>query len=581
MNKYRRRSRFSFFLALVLVLALTLTAFSGVRVRAEEGIKDVDHLFDFIESRLENTPMKNGYELDFKVRLNGVDAQIPAEYVQAIHELQGILKLGADLEDPEKPAVNLNLGLYNVNKPDTVLSVIAYNAGDQVFLNAPGILPKPLMITAEALEQMTSGATGSVPSVSSMMHESLALNKLGVADLRAYYQTVKAAFIAVEETTETVTVGEISEELAVLKEMIPSAEVPALLTKLLNQFKEAPSTKAMLEYQKKFQPEPEEGTEPLEQLAAGIEQTIENIQSNPAGFSTDVSLTSYKDAEGNLSGFSLQAGEEGTEVQVELLDVKSADQHAVRFLLNTPQSGTVEGLGSYVIENGDSYTGDFSLKAAEQEIGVLRFEGLKNIPTDDENVNYLDGRLELTLYTTALANAVPETGMGSESGTTDADLNAELESVAESAAAEAEEILESASEQLESAAEAAESGATEAVPSENGEPVETEEQEPMPLPAQGTDIRIVYEGRMEGEKHHVELTLIPDIKLESSHISLILDERYIPASEYQTVAEVPAEYIDMTDDEQMNLLFQDSTLLQNLMTTLTEMGLGFIFQAQQ
>lgn len=560
MNMYNRKRKISLILALVMLVTMFFTLVNGVQVKAEGGLKDLDSLFDLALAGMDQMTMKNGAEVDFQIQLSGIDPSAPPEMIQFINDLRGHVKAGGDLSDPEMPEISFDLSIFNVNKPDKKMNLIAYNVEKQIFVELKDVLPKPLMIDLADLEEMTEGAQNTLPSINSIFQEEIAKRKLMISEARSYYETFKSYIVPLSEEPETHTLGEVSEELIAIKGMIPASERVAMLTELLEQVKTAESTQKQIEFMKQL---PQTGEEPIDFEAKMIEQfdeMIATLQNSPELFTNDIYITFFANSDEYLSGLRV---EEGDQVRFEFMDIKSEEKHALQMLItpttpmvglgNMPEDFAFGMNGQYIVGEDKEISGDLSLTYKETEVIRANYEELKQIDTGKDNVKYLDGKVELTFVQMNLMNMFKE---WSESAKIQMETNMEVQEVT----ADAEVVTEAVEE-------------TEEVPAETNEDEELIAVVPeRPIQGLGDEFKLVYNGAMDGEKHHVELSFIPDAKLESSFVGLILDTRYISSDEYEPKTEIPNDFINYGDPQQRAALEQDQTIMQKFFVLLSELG---------
>lgn len=97
-------------------------------------------------------------------------------------------------------------------------------------------------------------------------------------------------------------------------------------------------------------------------------------------------------------------------------------------------------------------------------------------------------------------------------------------------------------------------------------------------PSEPQQVLVKYLGSVKDGNYNVSLQVAPNAKLEDQYIKLNLTARIVPIEEVKFPAELPAEYYDLNNPDQMSALSSDSNIMQNLMGILDKLGLSQFMQ---
>ncbi len=537
----------SVLLALVLVVSMIFSLGLFVHAEADTSLTTQENLLtNFFNSEewakmLEDMRQPQGKELFVSLAF-GEGLLLGSEEQQMLDQIGLRLKFIQDLSQ-EAPLMELEAALFNPGISDKELALNAYNVGNSLVISIPGVIEKPILISEEMFAGMGFDMTSMSPM--SSVEEMIGMMEVGTEIFTTVEDIIAESATVLEPSQVELSLGEVSETLQVLSQRIPSEEFYSVLVRILESFRDDEMFLAFFNLVMDeagmgyyYFDDEEEG--PAAQLDALIAEIQESEYNEPIA----LTINQFIDDQDQGRGFSISLFNEEEEEEIcidayYLYDGNTAYPFVFSVSLD---DGFDEAdlfrleINSEVIE--EKLSGNFSLYI-EEEGGELLFGTFNDLALVEDPVNstnaFLAGSIDATVKTVDYTYVLVEPE-------------------------EAEE------------AEEAEEGEEE---SDALDPSDYEYE----LVEVETLIGFKFEGFIDGDQPKVVLTIIPDRNLETQSITVTVSVRTLAPEELVISNELPADYFDLANEEDMAALSEDPSIQENLFALLAELGLFSLFEA--
>ncbi|MDO5033707.1 MAG: hypothetical protein Q4D97_02600, partial [Eubacteriales bacterium] len=231
------------FLALSLTFLLAISLFlTPVVARAEESRTLISYLNDFLQEQdmgewLEKSQELMGQEVDLTIDL-GPGMLMEADIAQALASLGLQIKYQADLYN--SGAMAYNFLLYNKEEPANSLSLSLNILGENLLVDLPGILDKPISMSGDDAMDMASmfgpmpSAGGGVMALPEAISQNIEQAKV---DFLAAKDNFLSKFDDLGESSSNFVVGELNEDLTVQSCSLAAADMEVAVLDFLQEIR--------------------------------------------------------------------------------------------------------------------------------------------------------------------------------------------------------------------------------------------------------------------------------------------------------------------------------------------------------
>ncbi len=538
----------SVLLAFVLVVSMTFSL--GLFVHAEAGTSlttQENLLTNFFNSEewakvLEDMRQPQGKELFVSLAF-GEGLQLGSEEQQMLEQIGLRLKLIQDLSQ-EAPLMQFEAALFNPGVSEKELALNAYNVGNSLVVSIPGVIAKPILISEEMFADI--GFDMAAMSPMSSVEEMIGLMEVGTEIFTTIEGIIAESATVLEPAQAELSLGEVSETLQVLSQRIPSEEFYSVLVRILESFRDDEMFLAFFNMIMDeagmgyyyYSDDEEEG--PTAQLDALIAEIQESEYNEPIA----LTINQYVDDQDQGRGFSLSLFNEESEEEICIDAYYLYDGNtAYPFVFSVRMNDGFEEADLFRLEINselinEKLYGNFFLYI-EEEGGEVLFGTFSDLALVEDPANatsaFLAGSIDATVRTVESTYVLVEPEETEEAEETE---EGEEES----------DVLDPSDYEYEL--------------------VEVE-----------TQVGVQYEGYIDGDQPKVVLTIIPDRNLETQSITITISVRTLAPEEIVIPTELPLDYFDLSNEEDMDALSEDPSIQENLFALLTELGLFSLFEA--
>ena len=566
-------------LSLALVMAFALV-FTPVLAEGEESRTLASYFDDFFQEKAmadwlaqAKQPIRQTVDMGLELSPAMVmDAQTAA----ALNKLGLKVMYQADLLGTG--AVSYNLSLYNKADTSKALTLALNIFNDQLLLDLPGILDKPVLMQEEDLSGLASMASPDAAEGSGFLALPQVMAQHG-EQAQADYLTAKAHFLEKfedqGEQTSNFAVGEVNEDLTVHTRFLAADQMLEACRAFVQELRASEAITAIASLipidstelydfdldEDEDHDEDEIETDDLEDTedenyyedydfdygdeAITLNDLLDMAQEDLDEDSLDpmaITWEEYLSADGVKRGnkISLAKPDSDDRICFEGFNVKSSDQltTGVYFALNASPS-VADDDDDQVAE--DSAYGLVDLVAFElqdqQDPTSGTSSGSFSVHSSSEG-DLLQGSYQDVSILKRAANE--ELFLGQ--------VNLTVTSVTEEPVFEEVETEDS----------------TEEDPDSYGD-IKWVEKEAI--------MNIAIKGYLEGEDYRLDCTLVPDARLEDQFVTLHLQPRFMAPEEVDLLTDLPADYYDLNNEDDMQALQENEDILTKLMQALAALGL--------
>lgn len=566
-------------LSLALVMAFALV-FTPVLAEGEESKTLASYFDDFFQEKamsdwLAQAKQPIGQTVDMGLELSPamvMDAQTAA----ALNKLGLKVMYQADLLGTG--AVSYNLSLYNKADTSKALTLALNIFNDQLLLDLPGILDKPVLMQEEDLSGLASMASPDAAEGSGFLALPQVMAQHG-EQAQADYLTAKAHFLEKfedqGEQTSNFAVGEVNEDLTVHTRFLAADQMLEACRAFVQELRASEAITAIASLipidstelydfdldEDEDHDEDEIETDDLEDTedenyyedydfdygdeAITLNDVLDMAQEDLDEDSLDpmaITWEEYLSADGVKRGnkISLAKPDYDERICFEGFNVKSSDQ------LTTGVHFALTASPSVAVDDDDQVAEDSAYGLVDLVAFELQDQQDPTSGTSSGNFNvhsYSDGDLLQGSYqdVSILKRAANEELFLGQ-------VNLTVTSVTEEPVFEEVETEDS----------------TEEDPDSYGD-IKWVEQEAI--------MNIAIKGYLEGEDYKLDCTLVPDARLEDQFVTLHLQPRFMASEEVDLLTDLPADYYDLNNEDDMQALQENEDILTRLMQALAALGL--------
>ena len=301
-----------------------------------------------------------------------------AEILTIVSSLRFHLENKVDL-DEDDPHFYMQVGLGKRADSDEALSLLLYDAEDHLVIEVPDILPRPLAIPRDFLEEvMEDTGEFDIPLDSQLTSSNSvrkAISSFSSDKLDTIADELKAIFSKYADKPELVkgevlTIGGVSQKLDYYDVTVPADKFAPMAREILNYLKENNDIRKLLEELQDVSmvtmPYPYGSAVSLhDSFVDAINDMLEGLDIYPEDYRIAVQRKLYVDKKNHPVGgeFILINRIDGRveKVRIASLHVEDGGQHAQLFAFETPEDIGFEYLSEYRLKD-KHYTGDYAIR---------------------------------------------------------------------------------------------------------------------------------------------------------------------------------------------------------------------------
>ena len=301
-----------------------------------------------------------------------------AEILTIVSSLRFHLENKVDL-DEDDPHFYMQVGLGKRADSDEALSLLLYDAEDHLVIEVPDILPRPLAIPRDFLEEVMEDTGEFDIPLDSLLTSSnsvrKAISSFSSDKLDTIADELKAIFSKYADKPELVkgevlTIGGVSQKLDYYDVTVPADKFAPMAREILNYLKENNDIRKLLEELQDVSmvtmPYPYGSAVSLhDSFVDAINDMLEGLDIYPEDYRIAVQRKLYVDKKNHPVGgeFILINRIDGRveKVRIASLHVEDGGQHAQLFAFETPEDIGFEYLSEYRLKD-KHYTGDYAIR---------------------------------------------------------------------------------------------------------------------------------------------------------------------------------------------------------------------------
>ena len=301
-----------------------------------------------------------------------------AEILTIVSSLRFHLENKVDL-DEDDPHFYMQVGLGKRADSDEALSLLLYDAEDHLVIEVPDILPRPLAIPRDFLEEVMEDTGEFDVPLDSLLTSSnsvrKAISSFSSDKLDTIADELKAIFSKYADKPELVkgevlTIGGVSQKLDYYDVTVPADKFAPMAREMLNYLKENNDIRKLLEELQDVSmvtmPYPYGSAVSLhDSFVDAINDMLEGLDIYPEDYRIAVQRKLYVDKKNHPVGgeFILINRIDGRveKVRIASLHVEDGGQHAQLFAFETPEDIGFEYLSEYRLKD-KHYTGDYAIR---------------------------------------------------------------------------------------------------------------------------------------------------------------------------------------------------------------------------
>ena len=301
-----------------------------------------------------------------------------AEILTIVSSLRFHLENKVDL-DEDDPHFYMQVGLGKRADSDEALSLLLYDAEDHLVIEVPDILPRPLAIPRDFLEEVMEDTGEFDVPLDSLLTSSnsvrKAISSFSSDKLDTIADELKAIFSKYADKPELVkgevlTIGGVSQKLDYYDVTVPADKFAPMAREILNYLKESNDIRKLLEELQDVSmvtmPYPYGSAVSLhDSFVDAINDMLEGLDIYPEDYRIAVQRKLYVDKKNHPVGgeFILINRIDGRveKVRIASLHVEDGGQHAQLFAFETPEDIGFEYLSEYRLKD-KHYTGDYAIR---------------------------------------------------------------------------------------------------------------------------------------------------------------------------------------------------------------------------
>ncbi len=301
-----------------------------------------------------------------------------AEVLTILSSLRFHLENKVDL-DEDDPHFYMQVGLGKRADSDEALSLLLYDAEDHLVIEVPDILPRPLAIPRDFLEEVMEDTGEFDIPLDSLLTSSnsvrKAISSFSSDKLDTIADELKAIFSKYADKPELVkgevlTIGGVSQKLDYYDVTVPADKFAPMAREILNYLKENNDIRKLLEELQDVSmvtmPYPYGSAVSLhDSFVDAINDMLEGLDIYPEDYRIAVQRKLYVDKKNHPVGgeFILINRIDGRveKVRIASLHVEDGGQHAQLFAFETPEDIGFEYLSEYRLKD-KHYTGDYAIR---------------------------------------------------------------------------------------------------------------------------------------------------------------------------------------------------------------------------
>lgn len=301
-----------------------------------------------------------------------------AEILTIVSGLRFHLENKVDL-DEDDPHVYMQVGLGKRSDSDEALSLLLYDAEDYLVIEVPDILPRPLAVPRDFLEEVMEDSGEFDITLDSLLTSSgsvrKAISSFSSDKLDTIADELKAIFARYADEPELVkgevlTIGGVSQKLDYYDVTVPADKFAPMAREMLNYLKKNNDIRKLLEELQDVSmatmPYPYGSTVLLyDKFVDAIDDMLEGLDIYPEDYRIAVQRKLYVDKKNHPVGgeFILINRVDGRaeKVRIASLHVEDGGRHAQLFAFETPDDIGFEYLSEYRLKD-KYYSGDYTIR---------------------------------------------------------------------------------------------------------------------------------------------------------------------------------------------------------------------------
>lgn len=568
-------------LSLALVMAFALV-FTPVLAEGEESRTLASYFDDFFQEKamadwLAQAKQPMGQTVDMGLELSPamvMDAQTAA----ALNKLGLKIMYQADLLGTG--AVSYNISLYNKADTSKALSLAFSIFNDQLLLDLPGILDKPILMQEEDFSDLASMASPGAAEGGGFLALPQVMAQHG-EQAQADYFAAKAHFLEKfedqGEQTSNFVVGEVNEDLTVHTRFLAADQMLEASRAFVQELRASEAITAIASLI------PIDSTELYDfDLDEGEDQDEDELEADDLEDTEDENY--YEDYDFDYGDEAITLNDL-LDMAQEDLDEDPLDPMAITWEEYLSADGVKRGnkisLAKLNLDSDERicYEG-FNVKSSDQLTTGVYFAltASPSVAVDDDDQVAEDSAYGLVdLVAFELQDQQDPT-----SGTSSGNFNVHSYSdgdLLQGSYQDVSILKRAANEELFlGQVNLTVTSVTEEPVFEEVETEDSTEEDPdsygdIKWVEQEAIMNIAIKGYLEGEDYKLDCTLVPDARLEDQFVTLHLQPRFMASEEVDLLTDLPADYYDLNNEDDMQALQENEDILTRLMQALAALGL--------
>lgn len=579
-------------LSLTLVMALVLL-FTPAVAEAQESRTLTSYFDDFFQEKaledwLAQIKKPFGQEVDFGMEVSP-GMLMDAQTAMALNKLGFKINYQADLLGTG--AVSHNFGIYNKEDTSKTLNFAFKVVNDNLLVDVPGILDKPVFMSEKDFGDMASLASPAAAEGSGMMALPEVLAQHGEqakADFLAAKDNYLGKFEDLGEQTANFTVGEVSEELTVISKTIAAENLREASLEFVKEIRASEAITAITDLI------PFKGDSisdlDLDSLSVGGGDMDEDNSEEDWDFEDDEYEDYYDNYDFNFDGDSITVTQ-ALDNLIADLENGDLDPMAITWDEYMSADGIKRG-NKLTLQKPDTderiCLEGFNVKSADQAMTGVYFamSASPSIVEDNEiePEKLVDGLLPLATYQLVDRE---DTAAGTSAGDFSINiyeagdlLQGSYKDVSIVKQGDAPEILLG---QIDiNLTTVSEQPSYEDVETEDSDEENPDTYGSIKWVEKETNTALSLNAYLEGEAYKLDCKLVPDTLLEDQFITLHMSPRFLAENELDLTTELPADYYDLNNEEDMQALQGNADIATKLVQALSALGLdeGAAYQGE-
>lgn len=358
-----------------------------VYVESKNMKKETDSAVDMLSTALKSASLVQDSAVNAKLSFFVDPQQLGLPELEMLTDI--LNKCQIDINSNYKKDVGSSGDIKLLFENDTVLTMELYESDDKTFIKIPELSDKYIIVPDPRNQYFTGSLTSSSMMYYNILYSDIEFDEAKLKkSLRSLIDVIVNNMGEVEITSETLTIGDMTQKVDVMTVEFDQESFYKLSIKALEQIKKDDYLKELItaNSEKLFGLEIDK-----DNIEKGLDEMIEELESALENPSEDGTLTyqSFADSKGNIVGRRIRFSDDYSEQTIEYFDLADKADRETVFKVNFDGIDMLSLSNKSTLSNG-KYTGNLEINSYGQKLFAIKYNDLL---LDDDN---LTGTVQLT-----------------------------------------------------------------------------------------------------------------------------------------------------------------------------------------